>query len=195
MIVAEDVVSQETDNRQLVPMLDMVQENLGATARETVADAGYFASAQIALAEEKGYGALVAKSPGETTAEKGATSDPYHFSQFVYDPERDVCVCPRGSLPIFLQKKVTGKNENEIPRYRCRENKTCPDRSKCSDAKNGRMIDINVHREALERHSKKREIPENKKLLKARKAIIEPVFAWIKRGLGFRRWRYQGYAT
>ena len=61
-----------------------------------------------------------------------------------------------------------------------------------SKAKNGRMIDISVYREALERHSKKREIPENKKLLKARKAIIEPVFAWIKRRLGFRRWTVFG---
>jgi hypothetical protein len=192
MIVAEDVVDEGADNGQLVPMLDRVQENLGATAQETVADAGYFAAAQIAQAEEKKYGVVVAKSSGETTAEKGAETDPFHFSRFIYDQQRDVCICPRGSLLRFLQKKVTGKNDNEIRRYRCREYRECPDRWKCSKAKHGRMIDISVYREALERHSKKREIPENKKLLKARKAIIEPVFAWIKRCLGFRRWTVFG---
>jgi transposase len=192
MIVAEDVVDQGADNGQLIPMLDRVQENLGATAEETVADAGYFAAVQIAQAEEKGYGVVVAKSSGETTAEKGAKTDPFHFSKFIYDKERDVCVCPRGSLLMFLQKKATGKNDNEIRRYRCREYKECPDRWRCSEAKNGRMIDISVYRGALERHSKKRERPEKKKLLKARKAIVEPVFAWIKRCLGFGRWTVFG---
>jgi transposase len=192
MIVAEEVVDQGADNGQLAPMLDRVQENLGATAQETVADAGYFASAQIALAEEKQYEVLVAKSSGESTAEKGAKSDPYHASRFIYDPERDICICPRGASLIFLQKKVTGKNENEVRRYRCRDYKTCPERWKCSKSKNGRMIDINVHREALERHRMKRESSEKQKLLKARKVIIEPVFAWIKRHLGFRRWTVSG---
>jgi len=192
MIVAEDVVDQGADNGQLAPMLDLVQENLGATAQQTVADAGYFASAQIALAEEKQYEVLVAKSSGESTAEKGAKSDPYHASRFIYDPEPDICICPRGASLIFLQKKVTGKNGNEVRRYRCRDYKTCPERWKCSKSKNGRMIDINMHREALERHRMKRESPEKQKLLKARKVIIEPVFAWIKRGLGFRRWTVFG---
>ena len=192
MIVAEDVIDQGNDNGQLVPMLDMVQENLGATAEETVADAGFFAAAQIGQAEEKEYGVLVAKSSGEASAEKGAKTDPFHFSKFIYDQQLDVCICPRGSLLRFLQKKVKGKNDNESRRYRCHEYKECPDRWKCSNSKNGRMIDISVYREALERHSKKREIFENKKLLKARKAIIEPVFAWMKRGLGFRRWTVYG---
>ena len=192
MIVAEEVIDQGADNGQLVPMLDRVRENVGATAQETVADAGYFASTQIALAEEKGYGVLVARSSGESTAQKGAKSAPYHASRFIHDPERDVCICPRGALLSFLQKKVTGKNRNEVRRYRCGDYATCPGRWDCSKAKNGRLIDINVHREALERHGKKREDSEKEKLLKARKAIIEPVFAWIKRHLGFRRWTVCG---
>ncbi len=166
MIVAEDVVDQGADNGQLIPMLDRVQENLGAAAQETVADSGYFAAAQIGLAQEKEYGVVVAKSSGESAAEKGAETDPFHFSRFIYDQQRDVCICPRGSLLRFLQKKVVGKNENEIRRYRCRDYKECPDRWKCSDAKNGRMIDISVYREAVERHSTKRELPGTRSYLK-----------------------------
>ncbi len=195
MIVAEEVVDEGNDNGQLVPMLDRVQENLGATAEETVADAGYFASAQIALAEEKEYEVLVAKSSGESAAEKGAQWDPYHASQFVYDQERDVCICPQGASLNFLQKKVTGKNGNEIRRYRCRDYLTCPERWKCSKSKNGRLIDINIYRDAVERHRKKREVPESKTLLRARKVIIEPVFAWIKSHLDFRRWTVSGLSN
>lgn len=192
LIVAEEVVDEAADNGELVPMLERVEENLGSTADETVADAGYFASAQIAMAEEKEYSVLVSKSPGETAADKSMKTDPYHYSQFVYDEERNICICPRGGILTFLQRKKPGKNKNEVLRYRCCEYETCPQRWRCSKSKNGRTIDISVHREAVERHRRKREDPEKKKLLRARKAIVEPVFAWIKTRLGFRRWTVVG---
>ena len=40
LLVAAAVVNAETDNQQLVAMLDQVQENLGTTARENLADGG-----------------------------------------------------------------------------------------------------------------------------------------------------------
>ncbi len=192
MVVAADVVTDAADNGQLVPMLDQAKENVGQVAQENVADAGYFSSSQIGLANEREYEVLVSKSSGETVGERGADTDPYHYSQFIYDGERDCCVCPRGNALPFLQKKVTGKNNNEVRRYQCRDYRTCPARGACCHGKGGRRIDISVHRGALERHRKKREEPASTAHLKARKAIIEPVFAWIKRALGFRRWTVAG---
>jgi transposase len=49
-----------------------------------------------------------------------------------------------------------------------------------------------VNHAAIERQRVKREDPANKRLLAQRKAIIEPVFAWIKRQLGFTRWSVLG---
>lgn len=192
LIVAQDVVTDGADNGQLVPMLDKVKENLGAVAEETVADAGYFSSGQIGLADERKYEVLVAKSSGEIVSERGAEADPYHHSRFVFDQERDCFICPEGRFLPFHQRKFHGKNNNEVRRYRCRDFPTCPNRWKCSQSKNGRLIDLSVNEAALERHRDKREKPENKLRLKARKRIIEPVFAWIKRALGFRRWTVAG---
>jgi transposase len=192
LIVAADVVTDGADNGQLVPMLDQVKENLGAVAEETVADAGYFSSGQIGLADERKYEVLVAKSSGEIVSERGADADPYHRSRFVFDEERDCFICPEGRLLRFHQRKVHGKNDNEVRRYRCRDFPTCPNRWECSDSKNGRLIDRSVHEAALERHRQKREMPENEQRLQARKKIIEPVFAWIKHAMGFRRWTVAG---
>jgi len=55
LIVAADVVTDESDNYQLVPMIEQVEGNIGKTAQQTVADAGYRAAAGLAEAEEKGY--------------------------------------------------------------------------------------------------------------------------------------------
>lgn len=192
MIVAADVVTDGADNGQLVPMLDKVKENLGAVAKETLADGGYFSSGQVGLAEDRRYGILIGKSSGEILSERGAEADPYHRSRFIFYPERDCFVCPEGRMLAFHQRKITGKNDNEVRRYRCRDFERCPNRLKCSKSKNGRLIDLSIHEAAVARHHDKREKAESKRCLKARKKIIEPVFAWIKSALGFRRWTVVG---
>jgi ABC-2 type transport system ATP-binding protein/transposase len=192
MIVGADVVTDSADNGQLVPMIDQAKENVGAVAEENVADAGYFSSSQIGLAADRCYEVLVSENSAETKSKRSAQTNPYDRSRFVYDEERDCCMCP-GSKELQYDRTVIKKaNRNEVRRYRCRDYRTCPDRWKCSQSKTGRIIEISVHRNAVERHGKKRELPENKRRLKARKGIIEPVFGWIKQQLGFRRWTLWG---
>ncbi|MGD0663577.1 MAG: hypothetical protein ABSD38_36535 [Syntrophorhabdales bacterium] len=65
VVVAEGAVKAESDNAQLVPMLEEVQANLGAVAQETVADGGYSSGQQWEEAEARGYDVLVA--PGVET--------------------------------------------------------------------------------------------------------------------------------
>ncbi len=192
IIVAADVVNEGSDNGQLVPMLDLVRENLGATAKENLADGGYFAGSQIGLAEEREYGVLVNPPSSDTTPQESRKSDVYPTSQFLYDQERNYCICPHGQEVPYLTTRVRGKNKNAFRVYRCRRHRDCPHRSECTKSKQGREIDISVHYEAIERQRAKREDPANQRLLSERKRIIEPVFAWIKRHLGFDRWTVMG---
>jgi transposase len=190
IVVAQDVVNEETDNGQLVPMLDRVQETLGKTADNTAADTGYFSSAQIGLAEERGYGVLVNAPSSETTDSRSPACNPYHTARFRYDEERNCCICPHGQELVYMKTRVRGRNANEVKIYQCRAYRTCPYREGCSKDKRGRKVEISVHYKALERQRARREAC--KELLSRRKTIIEPVFAWIKRHLGFRRWTVFG---
>jgi transposase len=192
IIVAQDVVTDETDNGQLVGMLDLVKENVGEVAQENLADSGYFSSSQIGLAEERKYEVLVNAPSIETTPSRSAEARPYHTRWFVYDEDRNCCICPRGSELPYWKTKTRGGNGNEFSVFRCREYRTCPYRDACSQSKRGREIEISVHYKAVERQRAKREDPANKQLLGERKTIIEPVFAWIKRQLGFDRWTMFG---
>jgi transposase len=192
IIVAQDVVTDETDNGQLVPMLDRVKETMGDVAQENLADTGYFSSSQIGLAEERKYEVLVNAPSSETTTSRSPEANPYHTSWFVYDEERNCCICPHGSELSYLKTKLRGKNKNEVRIYRCREYRSCAHRDACSKSKRGREVEISVHYKALERQRAKRDDPANKQALAARKAIIEPVFAWIKQQLGFDRWTVFG---
>jgi len=60
IIVAAEVVNAESDNAQLIPLLEEVEANLGKVAETMVADGGYVAGKQLAEAEEGGQAVLVA---------------------------------------------------------------------------------------------------------------------------------------
>jgi transposase len=191
IVVAADVVNDCSDNGQLVPMLDLVKENLGAVAKENLADGGYFSGSQIGLAEEREYEVLL--NPPSSESPRSSKKQVYHTKEFVYDKSRNCCICPHGEELPYAGKKKRGKNENLYYVYRCRKYRTCPYRSECTtSSKQGREVDISEHHEAIERQRAKRKQSEAKRLLSQRKVIIEPVFAWIKRQLGFTRWTVFG---
>lgn len=186
VIVAADVVTQESDNYQLVPMINQVQENLQQVAKQTVADAGYQAISGLAEAEEKNYPVLVNQTePGD--------DEPYHALRFSYDSEKDQCICPRGEI---LRYECTRQREKLRPYqariFRCSTYESCPVRWQCSSSKTGRTIQIHPQYDAMKRQREKRKDPTMRELLKKRGATVEPVFGWGKEVFGFRRWTVRG---
>lgn len=185
LIVAADVVVDESDNYQLVPMLEQVEENLRGVAKQTLADGGYEASTQFAKAEEKGYAVLV-----NVAEPKG----PYDASYFTYDAQQDQCVCPRGEALPFDGVKARDEKVQpyEVRVYRCHRYETCPVRWQCSKSRSGRTVQINPNYQALRRQRETLKDEAMRELLKLRGSIIEPLFGWSKEGFGFRRWTVRG---
>jgi transposase len=189
LIVAADVVTDESDNYQLVPMLDQVEENLGQVAQQTVADAGYLATTQLGQAEQKGYPVLVNLQEPLQNAE----GQPYHASRFVYDAVKDQCVCPRGEPLVFDHSKLRTKIQPYTVRvYRCASYETCPVRWQCSSSRTGRTIQIHPNHDALVRQREKQRDERMRAALKQRGSTVEPVFGWAKENQGFRRWTFRG---
>ena len=185
LIVAADVVTDESDNYQLVPMLEQVEENLGKVAEQTAADGGYKALTEFAKAEEKGYSILVNLEE--------AKGQPYHASCFTYDKEKDQCVCPRGEVLGFDYTKSRDKVQPyDVRVYRCHSYETCPVRWQCSKSQSGRTVQIHPNYDALVRQREKLRDERMRALLKRRGSIIEPLFGWAKETLGFRRWTVRG---
>ena len=188
LLVAEEVVNEESDNRQLVPMLDEVKENLGEVAEETVADGGYKSSVSLAEAEEKGYAVLV-NWGGDAS---GKRPGPYHKWRFHYRAEEDVVICPRGERLEFEGIKTNRGKRYAVRGYRCQRFRDCPVRDDCSRNRQGRLIEISPYDAAVERQRAKLQDPEKQNLLKRRKVIVEPAFGVIKQVEGFRRWTVRG---
>jgi transposase len=189
LIVAADVVTDESDNYQLVPMIEQVEENLGEVAEQTVADGGYVATTELARAEEKQFSVLV----NLPESVQGSEAQPYHASRFVYDAEKDQCICPRGAILGFDSIKARDKAQPYNVRvYRCQSYESCPVRWQCSSSKTGRTVQIHPNHDALVRHREKIKDEAMRAMLKKRGATVEPVFGWVKEAMAFRRWTFRG---
>lgn len=181
LIVACDVVTQQNDQGQLVPMLKQVRETLGRVADQSVADSGYCSGEEFTKAEQEKMPVLVS-IPHEAEI-KGAFSK----SHFRFEAELNVYVCPQGEQLVQVGKsKPRAGATHDDTIYRC-HNASCPVRAACTTSKQGRQIRRTPFEEALERQEQKQEDPRMRILLSLRKEIIEHLFGIVKGIDGFRR--------
>jgi transposase len=192
LVVEAEVVNDESDSGQLVPMLDRVQESLGRVADENLADGGYTNADQIGLAEKRQYPILTGRGPNDPSPKADPAKSRFHTSRFVYEAEADRCVCPEGGVLTYERTKAARRNRYEVRVYRCRCFKECPCRAECTKDRRGRMMEIGPNHEAVVRARVKRNNPENQKILKRRSGIIEPVFARVKKHMEFLRRTVRG---
>jgi transposase len=187
IIVAAEAVQAEGDSAQLVPMLKEVEANLGAVAKDTVADGGYSSGPQLEEAQARGYEVLVA--PGAETG--GPKRGEYDSREFTYEAEPDEVVCPQGQRLKFAGMKKKDV-ERSVRVYQCQHYQDCPVRAQCSPRRDGRRIELSPQSSALLRQRAQRQDGIQQALLRRRKAIVEPVFATVKQAMGFRRWTVRG---
>ena len=187
IVVAAEVVNAESDNAQLIPLLEEVEANLGKVAETTVADGGYVSGEQLQEAEARGQAVVVAAGVETGGPKRGE----YDSTKFTYDEGGDEVVCPRGERLRFegMENKGGGR---EVRRYRCQSYEQCPVRAQCSSRRDGRRIEISPQYGALQRQRDKRQDPQYQALMRQRSGLIEPVFATIKQAMGFRRWTVRG---
>lgn len=191
IIVGSGVEQSESDNSELVKMIDEAKENTGRVAEETVADGGYFSGEELQKAEGKGYEVLVNTTiKGETIATRSSEKGEFDRSKFKYDADKNVCVCPKGRELRYEGKKPKGAYTVKL--YRCHEYKECCHRWECSKSKNGRKIGISPYHEVIVRQIEKQKKEDRQKILERRKAIVESRIGFIKQAMGFRRWTVRG---
>jgi len=202
LIVGTQVSAEQNDSAQLGPMLDQVEENLGQTAQQTVADGGYWSPQQLAEAQQQGREVLVnappqvkGKAQQEQQEQQEEGEKPYHKSQFRHDADKDVFVCPEGKeLEHSGSKPARHDKDKRLEVYRCRSYKDCPVRSQCSRQDRGRTIERDPNYEAVVRQVQKQKTAQCAAQLARRKEIVEPVFGILKEAHGFRRWSVVGLA-
>lgn len=189
IIVAAEVTTDQNDKFQLIPMIEAVEQTVGSAAQETVADSGYLSGEQLAKAEQRKTQVLVSLKELQTQEQQGGE---FHSSKFVYDEEKDCWICPLGAALALQGMSKSCHKRYAVRTYRCRSFKQCPVRWQCSQDKRGRKLAVTPHYEVVMRQKEKQQDQQKRDLIKKRMGIVEPVFAWIKQLMGFRRWTVCG---
>jgi transposase len=187
IVVACEVTQDCNDEQQLNAMIDQVREQAGQEAQRTVADTGYATGPELAVAEHKQRDVIVAL-PQKMRPDPQKT---YAASNFTYDKEHDICRCPHGGELAFSGARYRQDRDYELRRYQCTVS-DCPHRAQCTKSKTGRTVDLNQYYEVIERQRKKHQDPKARSDLRKRGYLIEPVFAFIKQHLEFRRFTLCG---
>jgi transposase len=149
-----------------------------------IADAKYGTGPNLRAIEELGIRAFVPLYDNETA------SPIYHHTQFTYDAERDVMVCPQGTELKFRHRDDTA--ERWLYRAPASVCNACACKSACTSSTQGRLVGRSFHAEYVDRVRAYQETPAYQKAMRKRGVWIEPLFAEAKDWHGLRRFRLRG---
>ena len=108
IIVARDATQEATDKRQLVPMTDAVEANLGRKPEQLSADAGYCSETNLEALEERGIDGYVATGRAKDAAIRDDPGDSMSISN---GSGASVNVSIAGAQPASAKTRVEAMRE------------------------------------------------------------------------------------
>ncbi|MDQ1453089.1 MAG: hypothetical protein QOK38_2955 [Acidobacteriaceae bacterium] len=171
LIVAQQVTTEATDNRSLLPMAEAAKSAVGnPPALNVVADAGYSNGEQAEACEAEG---IVPHVPANRSVNNKGDGTLYDRSQFIYDEQSDTFCCPAGKT--LLRKQLHRKNQAVIYAASPEACAACPLKASCTITSR-RFVQRHLHDGALQR-MQQRTTPEAMRL---RRSTVEHPFATLK---------------
>jgi transposase len=199
LIVNVEATTDAIDYRQLEPALNRCQQTVESLPKQIVADGDYtnHASVQAAEASKVDFYGSWHDSWKPTEYDAHGRSGKFISSEFPYDAEHNVYVCPAGKR---LTLHVVKNNEHGVrlqiyraPKAACR---CCPLRDQCGPKKMGsewrRSITRGEDPAATAAFKTKMETEGAKTIYRQRSQIAEFPHAWIKERCGLRQFRCRG---
>jgi len=192
ILVGIDLINNENDAESLIPMIDEVKEATSKTPEITLADSGYATAEQLSEASIREYKVLLNITEKSNIPTGPRKDKPYHASNFKYDENKDVMICPESKELKFFEIDSSKNKRYKERKYKCKDYEGCPMRWECSNSKTGREVKLNPFYKIIQKQIEYQELEANKEKLKRRKALIEPIFALVKEIDGFRRFTVKG---
>ncbi|MCK4682717.1 IS1182 family transposase [Candidatus Bipolaricaulota bacterium] len=177
LIVNADVVADNNDLGQLVNQVKQAHETLGRSCETVCADAGYANYDELEKIDNEQVRVVV---PSRRQAGTKAVES-FDKSEFKYDSDNDVYVCPAGEVLTYRGIENKNKKVYKVGARVCRQ---CCYFGECTKSrKNGRKIVRYVNEEFRERLATQFEQPDSQAIYELRKQKAELPFGHIKRNL------------
>jgi len=197
IIVGVGISQSSSDQGELAPGVDKVEENLGQLPKQAVADGGFTSRETILEMDQRGVdfiGSLgdgAAQSAGQM--ERRGVDPAFRPQAFTYDPERDTYTCPAGKVLVPQGKEKRPGVIHHQYRARAADCAACVFKTKCCPQNaGGRMVVREEEAPAVVAFRAKMATEEAKQIYRQRGAVAEFPHAWIKDKIGLRQFRLRG---
>jgi hypothetical protein len=176
MIADSEVVTEETDLRQLPKMIESIKEELGEVPEEILADRGYNNPDLIEAIEKKEAGIQIYTSQEKTSRDKEEI-------KFEYDAEKDEYICSVGKRLVLISRNKRKRN-SLANIYRGIACTGCSMWNQCTTSKKGRAYQRYVNQKWRDEYKAKMLTRTGKSKTSRRKTIVEHPFGTIKYLMG-----------
>jgi len=188
VITATDVSGGEKNEAHLLtPLIDQHQTNTGKTVQTAVADSKYGTIDNYLACGDRRI-APHFDSFDKGNRGTGTRKGIFEPSQFVYNPDEDLFICPAGELlePRKFKKK-RNHFEYSLPASVCNN---CVLKPQCTRSKQGRTIKRHVRQDDLDKMLALSQRRASKDDIHKRQYLMERSFAYSKR-YGYKRARWR----
>lgn len=192
LIVGVEVTAEANDCEQLLPAVDRLEQRLNKTPQQMIADRGYTTRKNIEKMAERQIDFLGSMRHVARGANLPNQLSP---SAFLYQPERDRCICPEGKiLHRQRQRKVGSGMIYHMYEARFEDCQTCPRKAECcpDNKKHGRSVAQLEESPLVMAFRQKMSGEEAQQRYRCRAKIAEFCHAWIKTKLGLRQFHVRG---
>lgn len=188
VITATDVSAGEKNEAHLLePLIDQHQTNTGKTVTKAVADSKYGTIDNYLACCDRDilpHFESFDKNNKGTGTRKGI----FEPSDFMYNPEEDLFICPAGELLEARKfKKKRNHFEYSLPAKVCN---SCSLKSQCTRSKQGRTIKRHIRQDDLDKMLILSKSRSSRRDIRKRQYLMERSFARAKR-YGYKRARWR----
>lgn len=191
-IVTAIAVDASSETKVIGAMLDQSARITGSNAQELLLDGGYFHDGVIAATLERDV-SLLCPDGQDLEKSKAGRGGLYPKSSFDYDASSNTYRCPAGQTLAMIRIFDGSDKTREFRLYATNACGDCSSREKCTTAS---RREIRRHAEDEQRDALRAVMrqPQVRSVFAKRKAMVEPVFSYLREQQGLNRFRRRGLA-
>lgn len=183
LILDYEATNEVKDSNQLSKMAKRSKEILGKDEIEVTADKGYYDAVEIKECVDNGITPYIPEPKPSISKKINVPEPEFYKSEFKYNDEKDVYLCPMGSELAFRNK---AKHHGKVMKlYKTKDCSSCELKNRCTRNPKGRIIYRWEQEELLEEMRER--VRRDWAKVKKRAELTEHPFGTMKRAFN------QGY--
>jgi transposase len=187
LIVDYDATNNSDDHNQLARMAERAKKALDVSRLSVTADKGFYDGKELEECERNQIATYV-PIPQESVSKSYGVPEPnFYPSRFIYDPLRDVYLCPAHHELSFWRYASHGKRKIRERTYRTGACVICEFRNRCTRNRRGRVIFRSEHQAVIDKLRARLNSEDGAGKLNRRRELAEHPFGTMKRAFN------QGY--